>query len=91
MDYTIYSKRIARLEGATSSYKYDDIPQQLGVQIVYIWNELMPRFSISDDFSSYGIYRHLVAHLREEYGLISLIGGRFPSNLSPQEEIQNFF
>ena len=75
--YDIYSKRQKRLRGELPDvYQYETIPQELRIQVRYIWddtygsNRLIPAVS--------RVYEHINTVLRREYGMSRLAGNRSP-------------
>ncbi|MGA7742255.1 MAG: hypothetical protein WBP56_06665 [Polyangia bacterium] len=75
--FDIFSKRQKRLRGeAPDVYKYDEIPHQLRVQIIHIWDaalggegETGRRYGTSGSGKAYEL---LVRILRQEYGVFQL-------------------
>lgn len=86
----LFSKRQKRARGEMPDvYAYDDLPQPLRVQIVYIMRDLFPHHG-------YGLYTSVKDMLCREYGLFELVESRYPvgyeeSVLSDQESVLNFF
>ncbi|WP_019502937.1 STM4504/CBY_0614 family protein [Pseudanabaena sp. PCC 6802] len=94
----IYSKRQQRLRGEVPDvYQYEDIPEPLRVQVVYI----VADFFDPHNFVLENIYSKLLRILCEEYGVLNLINDRFrnhpfievllsPDNLSLPLRMRNY-
>ncbi len=78
----LFSKRQKQFRGEIFDvYFYDNLPQQLRVQIVHIWSEIILQQIETE------IYNYIVNILRKEYGVLYLHSMRNNS----QNELINFF
>lgn len=85
MEYEIYSKRQQRLKGEIpDTYQYKTIPDELRVQILYIWEKIWgtayhnPYGELQLSLPADDAYRSIETTLREEYGVLALDGGDGP-------------
>jgi AbiJ N-terminal domain 4 len=68
----LFSKRQKKLRGEVPDvYVYSEIPQQLKVQVLYIWRDAL---GDAQDYQSYRNYMIIVEQLCREYGCIRLPG-----------------
>lgn len=82
----LFSKRQKKLRGETADvYQYEEIPQQLRVQIIHIIKDTIGLEKSSP--KAYEIYEHIHNALCKEYGRFSL-GEDFESN---SQAVFNFF
>ena len=79
MEYEIYSKRQQRLKDELpDTYQYETIPDELRVQILFIWGKVWgtPDYNDFGEFrvsqSAYNAYLSIETTLREEYGVLAL-------------------
>ena len=86
MEYEIYSKRQQRMQGEIpDTYQYETIPDELRVQIFYIWGKMWgtPNYNNFEELqvssSAYNAYTSIETTLREEYGVLYLDGGDVPN------------
>ncbi|MBX5174055.1 hypothetical protein HJB84_30200 [Rhizobium sp. NZLR1b] len=72
--YDLYSKRLARQKGEGADvYKYDEIPQQLRVQIIHIIDKALgDRRYVDGSSRADQAYRVIVTTLRQELGVFIL-------------------
>ena len=69
--YELFSKRQKRLQGEVPDvYRYDDISQELRVQIVHIWRAVLRDSRYSGD--AHQVYKSLHQKLSYEYGKFTL-------------------
>lgn len=81
MEYEIFSTRQQRLKGELpDTYQYETIPDELRVQIYYIWGKVWGK-AYNNDFRELQLsrlaidaYESIEATLHEEYGVLSLDG-----------------
>ncbi len=81
MEYEIYSKRQQRMQSENpDTYQDETIPDELRVQIFYIWEKVWET-AYENDFGELQLselamdaYRSIETTLREEYGVLSLDG-----------------
>jgi hypothetical protein len=76
--FDLYSKRQKKLRGEVPDiYQYDDIPRELRVQIIHIWEDAFS--NNSEGYIQYGnelvheVYRQINNILCREYGLFELL------------------
>ena len=72
MEYEVFSKRQQRMQGENpDTYQYETIPNELRVQILYIWEKVWetPLSRLAID-----AYKSIEITLREAYGVLSLDG-----------------
>jgi len=92
--FDLFSKRQKRLRGEIPDvYVYDEIPNELRVQIVHIWMD-----SLGNDTQYFDghtkvkeIYKFIVDTLCREYGLFELPNTKKFRNRMYMEELVNFF
>jgi len=92
----LFSKRQKRLRGDIPDvYSYDDLPEPLRVQIIYIWNDTLGGRDELQDFSSresvYKAYETIVESLCREYGLFRLPGANDYGSREYIPELRAFF
>lgn len=97
--FNIFSKRQRKLRGEVPDvYVYNEIPQPLKIQIIYIWEDA---FGKAEDYADryYGrvgqnpvvqCYRFIVEALRREYGVFRLPGTQDDDSLNYFKELANF-
>lgn len=74
--FDLFSKRQRRLRGDVPDvYVYDDLPQELRTQIVYIWDDALGDDSQYFDINVREAYSLIVNILCREYGLFKLPSG----------------
>ncbi|SFP15249.1 STM4504/CBY_0614 family protein [Variovorax sp. 770b2] len=87
MVFDLYSKRQKRLRGESPDfYIYDEIPFQLKVQIVFLWELGLGDI---DEENPAAAYKLIVQTLREEYGNFSL--AKVPYDATYFDELRTFF
>ena len=86
MEYEVFSKRQQRKQGENpDTYQYETIPDELRVQIFYIWGKMWetPVYNNFDELQvslpTYNAYTSIETTLREEYGVLYLDGGDVPN------------
>ena len=86
MEYEIFSKRQQRMQGEIpDTYQYETIPDELRVQIFYIWGKMWetPCYNNFEELqvspSAYNAYMSIETTLREEYGVLALDGRDVPN------------
>lgn len=90
----IFSIRQKKARGeAPDVYKYDTFPEELRVQLTYIWMEAIGDLRNSDPYSreyknAYDSYKVIVDIIKEEYGVYNLTN--IQTN-NPQHELFDFF
>ena len=79
MEYELFSKRQKRLRGEVPDvYQYDTIPDNLRVQVFYIWEKVWGEVDLNDFGETVGsdlaieAYRSIRDMLCEEYGVLDL-------------------
>ena len=85
MEYEIFSKRQQRIQDENPDRsQYETIPDQLRVQIFYIWEKVWET-AYENNFGELQLselaidaYKSIEKTLREEYGVLSLDGGDYP-------------
>jgi hypothetical protein len=72
--FPIYSKRNSRTGNSHDAYVYDDIPQELRVQIIHIWRSAIGQYYKNTYIksSSNGIWDKIEEILCKEYGIFQL-------------------
>ena len=85
MEYELFSKRQQRMQGEIpDTYQYETIPDELRVQIFYIWGKMWgtPYYNNLDELQlsrlAIDAFRSIETTLCEEYGVLSLSGGDDP-------------
>ena len=85
MEYEVFSKRQQRMQGENpDTYQYETIPDELRVQILYIWGKMWgtPYYNNFGELQvsrvAVDAYTSIETTLREEYGVLSLGGGDDP-------------
>ena len=85
MEYELFSKRQQRMQGEIpDTYQYETIPDELRVQILYIWEKVWGTANYNNfgelqlSLPIYDAYKSIEATLREEYGVLALDGGDDP-------------
>ena len=69
----IFSKRQKRLrDDKLDVYQYDDLPKELRVQIVQIWQRFFEQHAIKTQHDPNYSYQNIVEYLRHERGVIKL-------------------
>ena len=86
MEYELFSKRQQRIQGEIpDTYQYETIPDELRVQILYIWGKIWgtPVYNNFDELQvslpAYDAYMSMLTTLCEEYGVLALDGGDHPN------------
>ena len=86
MEYEIFSTREQRLKGELpDTYQYETIPDELRVQIFYIWGKIWGTpydnnfGEIQVSLPAYNAYMSIETTLREEYGVLALNEGNNPN------------
>ena len=80
MEYEIFSKRQQRMQGETpDTYPSETIPDELRVQVLYIWGKVWGKANYNDYFGMFQLselardaFNFIEMTLREEYGVLSL-------------------
>ena len=86
--FDLFSKRQKKNRGETKDILvHTEFPENLRIQIIQIWDELIRNISIS--FQS-NPYEKIVNILRHEYGVFHLLGNA-NSYVSPEVELREFF
>jgi len=91
--YDIYSKRKNADANTPDVYQYDDIPEQLRVQIAHLWRRHFEDKFPSGDDNYQVFYKIAVQKLCEEYGLFHLNDARQKTHRSGNrydEELRKF-
>ncbi len=68
----IFSKRQGRGEKDIGAYKYDELSEELKVQVWYVFEKLLRGFSMIRSRGSEAFFKRISRTLREEYGRRSL-------------------
>ncbi|MBI3876712.1 MAG: hypothetical protein HY300_12310 [Verrucomicrobia bacterium] len=85
----IYSKRQRRNDGNNPQvYKFDQLPEPLRVQIIYIWGEILDHLTPVRLSGAEGFFRDVYHALCEEYGLFQLT---YKSSNTLEGHVCNFF
>lgn len=94
--FNLFSKRQKALRGDVPDvYTYEEMPENLSIQIVHIWNDALGDASQYDDHYGVGrnvssAYQFITKTLRREYGVFRLPNvGR--GNFDYREELIHFF
>lgn len=90
--FETYSKRQKRLSGdAEDVYRYDRIPDELKIQIVHIWNDVIGIPADEGRAESItGLYSFICKTLSREYGTFSLWSTDYRGRFSGEDEVKNF-
>lgn len=91
--FDLYSKRQKRLRGEVSDvYVYDVLPQELRVQVVHLWNDVIgDKKEYEDDYLGVKrAYIFIVETLRREYGVFQISEISRFSRQSYLDELSNF-
>ena len=80
MEYVIFSKRQQRMQGETpDTYPSEAIPDELRVQVLYIWEKVWGKTHYNDYFGKFELselardaFNSIEMTLREAYGVLSL-------------------
>ena len=82
MEYELFSKRQQRMQGEIpDTYQYETIPDELRVQIFYIWGKMWgtPDYNDFEELQlsrlAIDAYKSIETTLCEEYGVLHLDGG----------------
>ena len=85
MEYELFSQRQQRMRGEIpDTYQYETIPDELRVQILYIWEKVWGTANYNNfgeiqlSLPIYEAYKSIETTLREEYGVLALDGGDDP-------------
>ena len=86
MEYELFSKRQQRIQGEIpDTYQYETIPDELRVQVLYIWGKVWGKADYNDYFGTLQLselardaFNSIEMTLREEYGVLSLDGDDDP-------------
>jgi AbiJ-like protein/uncharacterized protein DUF7014 len=92
--YNLFSKRQKGMHGDLPDvYTYDDIPQDLRVQIIHIWNDALGSKSEYKNKSLpvQKTYRQIVEYLCREYGMFTLASFSRDESRDFRYELQAFF
>ena len=91
----IFSKRQKKLRGETPDvYTYDDLPDPLRVQIVYIWMDALVTYQHGSKQQAEEAYKFIVEYLCREYGVFKLartVAGTVYEDRRYVDELQTFF
>ena len=68
-------------------YRYEELPQPLKLQIVYVWQDLARYYGVISSRHADGFYRAIRQATCEKYGLLALID----SSIIAKEDVCNFF
>ena len=87
--FDLFSKRQKRLRGEVPDvYSYDELPNALRVQIVYI---VLGAMGNAEEYHSHKKYEYIVDILRREYGVFRLLENRRPDHPEYMRELVDFF
>ena len=88
----IFSKRQKRLCGEKLDvYQYDDLPKELRVQIVQIWQRSFEQHAINAQHDPNYSYQKIVEYLRHERGVIKLPSSGTVTGDDYYGELANYF